>query len=890
MLVDERMKPQAIAPRLRDRRFLPLAIGVLMATMTAAPASLFAGGAREGAVPELAMPPQPRQYLSPANEDSIHDELRLPFSEIVVPAENRVVVAYSLQVYDPQGALVWSVEERQTVKTGFFGRLFGGGRMSVALPESLIWDGTYRDSQMGDDGEYVSDGDYTYQVVVADDSGAAARTPPFNVTVDNTPPEVFALPAPGYPVFSPNDDGVRDSVRIAQSGSREQAWSVRIRDESGSVVWENEYRSPVPADPRYDIPPPEEVVWDGTESGNAAGVTVPEGVYRYELSSTDRGGNGSAVIAPWSIRVSLSAGDVRLTPEDGRKAFSPNGDGRRDRLPVSVSVLEPAGVAAWSFEVARSEDGLTVISREGSGDPPPRVEFDGLTAGGRPLPEGRYDALLSLSYENGTVVVSPPMAMVVDVTAPEASLLVDTEPRKTDPEDPVVFGGDEKPALRFDAFVEEGADWEAVVETEEEIRRFPLPELGIDAGEATFRWSGVYPGGAEFPDGVYRIWVEAEDPAGNLGRSATITARKDTRETPISLDLEGYVVSPNEDGSDDSVIMRPGFEVTDGIDEVHLEIRNERGFIVRSRYVREPFDTFEWFGENNAGQTVDEGQYRVDFQVIYHNGNSPRLSGDGPIIVDLGTAREPRTPPNIRISLSALPFSPDGDGVNDELAIRLEASSIRPIAGWGLVVLDPTGKPFRAWGGEGAPDPLIRWDGRDESGELVQSAEEYQATFSVWDLDENRSEETRVIPVDILVIRDGNRLRINIPSIQFAPFTADLFAVELAELERNLRTLRRLATILDRYPEYQILIEGHAAHVYNDEPRRQREQLEVLIPLSARRAEEVRQALIILGIRRDRMRARGVGGAEPVVPHVDRENRWKNRRVEFILDRSGVDE
>jgi outer membrane protein OmpA-like peptidoglycan-associated protein len=224
--------------------------------------------------------------------------------------------------------------------------------------------------------------------------------------------------------------------------------------------------------------------------------------------------------------------------------------------------------------------------------------------------------------------------------------------------------------------------------------------------------------------------------------------------------------------------------------------------------------------------------------------------------------------------------------VDDEISIRLEASSLRPLAGWELTIADPTGRTFVEYGGEGAPEPLIQWDGRDDSGELVQSAQEYLATFAVWDVDGNRSEEQHPISVDILVIRDGDRLRINIPSITFAPFTADLFAVELAELEQNLETLRRLAAILERFPDYEILIEGHAAHVYTAEgPAKEREQREVLLPLSRSRAEEVRQALIILGIERDRMRSEGIGGARPVVPHEDQANRWKNRRVEFILER-----
>lgn len=848
------------------------------------PAGAFAGGAREGELPELAMPPQPRQYISPVNEDGVADELRLPFSEVVVPPEDRVIVSYTLQVYDASGALVWAQEDRETTRVGFFGNLFGRRPPSVAIPDTLSWDGTYRDSALGPDGEPAADGDYTYQLVITDDTGAAARTPPFNVTVDNTAPELFAGPEADPAVFSPNGDGVRDVLRIRQSGTREVAWEARILDDTGRTVWQQEVASPVPADPRYDVPAPEELTWDGRGTD---GEALPEDVYRYELSSTDRAGNAAVFRPAFSIRLSLSAGDVLLTAPGEPPALSPNGDGSGDRLPIAVDILEPQGVESWLFEAARAEDELILATRAGTGLPPSEIEFDGLTAGGRALPEGEYRALLSVTYDNGTVVVSPPLAFLVDVTAPAASLSVDTEPRRTDPQQPVVFGGAEKSGVRFDLVLEAGLDWHAVIDGPEGAPEgLPLSRLGIGPGVSSLLWSGQGPDAGELPDGVYRIHLEATDAAGNPGTSARVTIRKDTRPTPIDLRIEGSVVTPNEDGVDDTVAILPRVEVTDSIEEFHLEIRNDRGQIVRSTYLREPFERFEWPGENNVGQTVAGGSYTVDFQVIYENGNRPRISGAGPILVDLSTAREPTTPPNIRMTLSPVPFSPDDDGIDDELSIRLEASSLRPLAGWKLTIADPTGRPFVEYGGEGAPEPLILWDGRNAEGELVQSAQEYQATFAAWDTDGNRSEETRGVGVDILVIREGDRLRINIPSITFAPFTADLFAVELAKLEQNLSTLRRLADILMRFPDYQILIEGHAAHLYTAEgPAKRREQTEVLIPLSSDRAEEVRQALIILGIDRERMRAQGIGGARPVVPHEDQNNRWKNRRVEFILER-----
>ena len=62
-----------------------------------------------------------------------------------------------------------------------------------------------------------------------------------------------------------------------------------------------------------------------------------------------------------------------------------------------------------------------------------------------------------------------------------------------------------------------------------------------------------------------------------------------------------------------------------------------------------------------------------------------------------------------------------------------------------------------------------------------------------------------------------------------------------------------------------------------------REQEEALIPLSKARAEAVKQALVKLGLDEARVATAGVGGAQPLVAFGDSVNRWKNRRVEFIL-------
>ncbi|MDR0643653.1 MAG: OmpA family protein, partial [Treponema sp.] len=105
-------------------------------------------------------------------------------------------------------------------------------------------------------------------------------------------------------------------------------------------------------------------------------------------------------------------------------------------------------------------------------------------------------------------------------------------------------------------------------------------------------------------------------------------------------------------------------------------------------------------------------------------------------------------------------------------------------------------------------------------------------------------------------------------------------------IERNNRILRRVAAILNKFRDYAVTIEGHANNVSGLE----REETETtaaygpaLVPLSEKRAEFVKATLVRLGVSANRLSTMGIGGRRPVANHSDRDNWWKNRRVEFIL-------
>jgi outer membrane protein OmpA-like peptidoglycan-associated protein len=848
-------------------------------------APLFGAGQQEGAT-ELEMPPQPRQYISPADGDGVNDELELPFSTIVVQSEDAVIVEYELAVFDADGNVVWRESQVEEGRVGFFGRLFGADKPQVEVPDTLTWDGTYQSSDLGEDGEPVEDGDYNYQLFVRDDQERISRTPPFNVTVDNEAPEITELGPPEYRVFAPTEDSDRKTVSFLQDGSREVEWVGTIADADGNPVWRHTWENPMPQNRGRDVSPPSPVTWDGTyrlEDDDRTGSRVPEGSYTYTLASTDRAGNSAEETADWEIAVSLQSGGVRLGVAAENAAFSPNGDGRKDVLPFTITVREPEGAASWELEVRDPRLRNPVVRRvTGEAPIPRRGTFDGSDEEGEPLRDGTYEARLYVRYENGIVVSSETSEFVIDTQPPRGSLVVDTLPQSTPRDVLLAFGGTNKQELSLNAEIDPEADWTAVIGTPGGELEVDLAAQGIMGPEIETTWDGTDLEGNEVPDGEYSLQLRAMDRAGNVGTTRELSVVKDTSPKPIDLIIDGDVVFPTRDGADTDVTIRPQYEVEEYIDDFLLEIRNADGELVRSVYRNEPLDEFTWSGRNNAGGTVAEGEYTVDFQIIYYNGDQPRITGVGPIYVEAPTG-DMR---NLEMSVAPLPFSPDDDGVNDTLRIQLRVPGALSVQQWSVHIADPMTNGFKNWSGDGNPPRTLTWNGLSDDGELVQSAVDYVATFRVVDARGNEFEVERIIPTDILVMREGDRLRIRIPSIHFAAFTADLFDVEIDQQDENFRILRRLATVLDRYPDYEILIEGHANHIlFENERSKRMEQQETLIPLSRNRAQEVKQGLIILGIERDRMDVEGVGGARPIVPFADKANVWKNRRVEFLLAR-----
>ncbi len=103
-----------------------------------------------------------------------------------------------------------------------------------------------------------------------------------------------------------------------------------------------------------------------------------------------------------------------------------------------------------------------------------------------------------------------------------------------------------------------------------------------------------------------------------------------------------------------------------------------------------------------------------------------------------------------------------------------------------------------------------------------------------------------------------------------------------AELNKGfIIVLNNITRILDKYPEYNMNIKGHTDDVPIVSDRYPSNW-----ELSAGRATAVLRHFIKNGIDPLRLTATGYGSILPIVPNNSDENRAKNRRVEFVLEKT----
>ena len=713
------------------------------------------------------------------------------------------------------------------------------------ISEQYIYDGKTSE------GNYLADGEYNavLRVVYVHGNMPEVLSPAF--IVDTVPPS--AIVTAEYPVFSPGGSGNKNSLILKMKTSQENLWEGTVYDKNDKPVRIFQWRHGAP----------ETFSWGGT---GLDGKILADGDYYFILSATDEAGNNGS---SQRLNFTIDTADTPVVLSRDFEAFSPNNDGVKDMITFFPRAERNTGVEKYSFSVINDKNDI-VFNQDGTGRIPERITWDGkITLGNMAgkIAEGKYSAKIDVLYINGNNPVAFAEPFILDISFPKIEIEADYtlfSPNGDNSKDFITV-------RMTDPSSEDEWDITITDSNKNVIRK--SSQIGKPDN---YIWDGKDQNGNTVRNGLYKFTIQSQDAAGNKTIRTIDSIEVDTRLTQAIISAEGDGFSPNNDNYLDTMKFSLLYTKEVPVESWGLKVISSSGKTVKIFTNKNTIpDSILWDGKNDNGQIIDD-TYKAEFTVTYKKGDV-KTSETRNFILDT-------TPPKAEVILTPFPFSPDNDGIDDELSIMIILEDRSEISNWEMQIKDPYMKSFKKYAGRGVVPKKIIWDGMSDRGELVQAAEDYSYELTATDAFGNSVTISGIIAVDVLVLRDGDNFKINISSINFAPNSPEL-VTDIPEIkEKNEKIIKRLSEILNKYSSYRIKIEGHANNLsWNDPMKAAAEERDELIPLSQKRCETVKTILTQKGVAADRMSVLGAGGTKPIVPFSDAENRWKNRRVEFIL-------
>ncbi len=216
--------------------------------------------------------------------------------------------------------------------------------------------------------------------------GAGSPAGPLAVTNLTAQPEAI----------SPNGDGQADEATLSYTLSAAATVSISVLDSIGS-------------DFGFLQQPVRQAA--GTHTATFKGETLGDG--SYQLLVKARGDDGTEINTVTNVLVTRTLGQLSVTPA----AFSPNGDGRKDRLTVAFTLSSPAAVRV---RVLRDGKYVATLTNAELQPGPQRLDWNGAKRVGRLL-DGSYEAVVEATDTLGLSALRLPFAS--DTRAPVVKVL-----------------------------------------------------------------------------------------------------------------------------------------------------------------------------------------------------------------------------------------------------------------------------------------------------------------------------------------------------------------------------------------------------------------------------------------------------------------------------------
>jgi flagellar hook assembly protein FlgD len=349
-------------------------------------------------------------------------------------------------------------------------------------------------TRYGEPAVYDGNGSHTFQYRAVDKAGVKEKWHSIALKIDTKPP-----------VISVGMDGT--------AGDVEATWRSKVKI------------TPTVTDATSGVAAKTVSVDGGDKVPLATSVTVKgDGDHTVTVTARDVAGNTSSLTT--SFRIDRTAPVIDLPSEGGEAqatipSVSPNGDGTGDSVTLPFTVSEAGTVTAVITDSAgKSVRTLSADADEGKGT----LTWDGRTAGGAPVPDGRYTVTFAARDAAGNAGVDA--ATQVDVYA--ALTGISRTPSLFFPQD-----GDKlarKAVVSF-KLLSPATVTVLVLDANGTTVRTGRSGVKLRAGAASWAWNGKLDDGSFAPRGLYRIQVTATNGTQSASLSTSVRADAFTLKT-----------------------------------------------------------------------------------------------------------------------------------------------------------------------------------------------------------------------------------------------------------------------------------------------------------------------------------------------------------------------
>lgn len=475
--------------------------------------------------------------------------------------------------------------------------------------------------------------------------------------LDKEPPKITITPNNKY--FSPNGDGIKDSVIFDFSIDENrilQEWSFKIYPSTETNKTALKMKRVTKKPHKLTIPyffkrifaqnspvfVPEKITWDGLKLN---GDPVPDGKYYYEATAMDKSGNRSFSDKGFLI---IKTTKPKITLSTTNKLFSPNGDSRKEKITIFHKTKDKA---SWQG-IIKDVKGVTVKKWDWKVKPATEKHWTGKDSKNKLLPDGKYHYTIRGIDKAGNKIVKH----IKDITISSTILPVKVtgRPQAFSPNgdyilDKIFFYPEIKKTSLFEK-------WQLSIfdKSRNMIKKFKgkrhIPSQILYNGKNSY--------GRSLSDGNYFYTIKGFYKDGNQPISLKKEFRVDTTPPEIDIDCSPKFFSPDKDGHNDKLKIEVKIRDKSPLGSWKIRIvKGEKTFkTFESKKNPQNNFTLYWDGKGDDGTIVQSASfYKIKVTATDNLGNKSSEKEET-IIVDILIIKTKR---GMKIRVSNIEFTFD---------------------------------------------------------------------------------------------------------------------------------------------------------------------------------------------------------------------------------------